>query len=1088
MTADQDGELDVEAFTQFFTEVHEVEPFDWQCRLAEQVLTIGEWPEAIDVPTGMGKTAVLDVAVFALAAEAHRPGHQRRAPTRTFMIVDRRVIVDQAYERATRLAGRLVAAGDGDPSRPATAMVARRLADLAAGPSARLSVKPRPAVPLMVVRMRGGTRWSSAWLSSPAQPAVVCGTVDQLGSRLLFRGYGVGEHRRPIDAALVGTDRLIILDEAHLSRPLAETIDGVDDEETLAINKILEHRRPRPVLMSATLPRQRQPRQGVLALDPAAETSDAARARLSAVRLARLVDIRSKDLSELAAVLTGAAREALARDGVSRVLVTVNTVGLARRVFDLLRSDADGGRLERALVTGRCRGVEREPIAKEWLLPGGRLSADTSRPAAMAEGTRPVVVVATQTVEVGADLDVDALVSECAPLDALLQRLGRLNRRGEMPVPAEAVVVHQAARHDPEGSEQSAVRSYGEATVRTWRWLTERAGVPEPTSAAKIGAALASAPSLDLGPASLPQLLSAEERAALATEPPLCPVLLGTHLAAWARTSPAPVPDQEIGPFLHGVDRGGPRVDIGWRALDSDRSEDWERELENAPIGAHELVSVPLGEAHRWLMGKTVIGGADLEDEPDDADLDPFEERDVVVAWTVLPDGGVERVGPRGLRPGASIVVSSSAGGYDRWGWTGKHRDTVVADVADLPPEDSPPRRGGVHRLRCRAEILRSVLPGAAIPPFPADSDDTEEIGKWLKDLARTASQAGDASGFSEDDGSSEDGMSPGRELSEVDGSGPMDPGPESPTAAEEGTWTAVLAARLNRLLDSLEQQQRQDRRLVPVGGTDERPRWYVILGKRTAGDLDDAEGEDDPNDAGTSAALRPVGLDVHLRDVEGEARRLAAGLGLSDDLCRTVALAGLAHDLGKADPRFQAMLHGGSRLRVEAADELVAKSEMDPSDRARYRLAARLAGWPSGMRHEAISGAILELILRDHREEAAGLDTDLLRHLVASHHGRARPLLPGMADPQPQPVRVRLPGTDEEVTVKSDELLVDWDAPGRFERLGGRYGWWGLALLETILRLADQDVSARYGILDEDDDDESSAGAPEPLAVGERA
>src|SRR5690606_38951048 len=103
--------------------------------------------------------------------------------------------------------------------------------------------------PLSVTRMRGGITWSWRWLDRPDRAAVVVGTVDQIGSRMLFGGYGIGSRLRPIDAALVGTDSIVIVDEAPLARPFVETLRGI--ASTPAVGE-LAVRPPVVVTMSAT--------------------------------------------------------------------------------------------------------------------------------------------------------------------------------------------------------------------------------------------------------------------------------------------------------------------------------------------------------------------------------------------------------------------------------------------------------------------------------------------------------------------------------------------------------------------------------------------------------------------------------------------------------------------------------------------------------------------------------------------------------------------------------------------------------------------------------------------------------------------
>ena len=77
-------------FEDFFRALHDVEPFPWQTRLLKQVAESGRWTSLLDLPTGTGKTAALEVALFYLALEApsqsgnetpwRTPGACRRSP------------------------------------------------------------------------------------------------------------------------------------------------------------------------------------------------------------------------------------------------------------------------------------------------------------------------------------------------------------------------------------------------------------------------------------------------------------------------------------------------------------------------------------------------------------------------------------------------------------------------------------------------------------------------------------------------------------------------------------------------------------------------------------------------------------------------------------------------------------------------------------------------------------------------------------------------------------------------------------------------------------------------------------------------
>jgi CRISPR-associated endonuclease/helicase Cas3 len=215
-------------FAAFFRGVWGFDPFPWQADLLTRLATgedarrsyagtPGEWPAVLGLPTGSGKTAALDIALFHLALEADR-GEKRRAPVRIAFVVDRRLIVDDAYARAEQLARRLKAViADPAGADAVVLKVAQALCSLAG---------PRQP-PLVARRLRGGTPREDDWARTPVQPTILCSTVDQVGSRLLFRGYGVSDSMKPIHAGLLGSDCLILLDEAHLSEPFRQTLEAV---------------------------------------------------------------------------------------------------------------------------------------------------------------------------------------------------------------------------------------------------------------------------------------------------------------------------------------------------------------------------------------------------------------------------------------------------------------------------------------------------------------------------------------------------------------------------------------------------------------------------------------------------------------------------------------------------------------------------------------------------------------------------------------------------------------------------------------------------------------------------------------------
>ena len=103
------------------------------------------------------------------------------------------------------------------------------------------------------------------------------------------------------------------------------------------------------------------------------------------------------------------------------VLVVCNLVAHAQEAYNRIRSQLSGMNIQTELLHGRFNMRDRSE--KEQIIRNATGSKSDTR--------RPIVLVATQAVEVSLDIDLDTIYTEPAPLEALVQRFGRINRRGK---------------------------------------------------------------------------------------------------------------------------------------------------------------------------------------------------------------------------------------------------------------------------------------------------------------------------------------------------------------------------------------------------------------------------------------------------------------------------------------------------------------------------------------------------------------------------------------------------------------------------------------------------------------------------------
>ena len=919
-------------------------PFRWQMRLLRRLLD-ADLPRVVDIPTGLGKTSVMALWLIALAEGA-------LLPRRLVYVVDRRAVVDQA----TRFAERLRSNMPGE--------LAEKLGlDVSAG--------------LPISTLRGGFADNRDWLEDPSKPAIVIGTVDMVGSRLLFEGYGVSRGMRPYHAGLLGVDALALLDEAHLCPPFEALLRQVESRGDGRLGSADDSNSTTPtfslVSLSAT-GRDANDAPPVAAFrleiedreEPVVEQRLVACKRMKVTELTTDANLaESTELTactKIAESLAARAVELGCDDSFSRVLVYCDRRRDAVEAKEFIDRECQrrhkSGKLAGAhgseLLVGERRVRERADLER-WLDEHGFLGTAHERP------STPVFLVATSAGEVGVDLNADHMVCDLVAYERMVQRLGRVNRRGGENRRASIDVL--ALRPElldkvPNNAKEKAAKEKAERAFESR--LVPLRRLPEGDDGRR-----------DASPAAIVELKAKHPDVvrAATTPAPLHPELTRPLLDAWSMTSLKRHEGRpEVAPWLRGwEDDDEPQTDVVWRKFLPCVQAGGEPTVPPAmvaeyfrvaPVHATERLEAASNRVFDWLLKRS----ARIVKRPEDHDL-AIGDREIVVIAIDRAGEYIAHLTLREFRRLAAPATSLQKGELrqrDRLKKEWKDRymrgATLIADVRLCGVRD------GMLDEKCEIEATA------------ADADE-----RW-RDMHEPV----------------------------AGGSRPL----------------------IGFLVEGVDRAEDEEGLVLP-----ERDAWSHIRTFETAidaggvvrGGLAVFKRPDEPSDEESRSVLSaPQSLRAHAEQVAEHALALAQRLQLPEVEAEALVTAARLHDDGKAAERWQNAMNA-------------------PRDTGRPYAKTSGGGNPrllEGYRHEF--GSLLK---------AEGLDLpkdirDLILHLISAHHGNARPTLsPGGCEDGPPSVLESRAG----------------DAALRFVRLQKRYGPWGLAWREALLRAADQSASRAW-------------------------
>ncbi|MBW3083109.1 type I-U CRISPR-associated helicase/endonuclease Cas3 [Bifidobacterium phasiani] len=1023
-------------------------PYQWQCRLMLEVARNGHWPDRIVAPTAAGKTCVIDVHVFLNAMAGLQQWSEsdaelsdgngnayanvlsdvplRRIPRRLVLTVSRRSLVDDQYEEAAALEHVIVNGGE-EPDNAYTAS----LKEFRSGLEYRAGNVSSENKPLRVVELRGGLAASPEnreWRYYPQTCAVICATPDMFGSRLLFRGYGTSAAMRPLEAGLLAYDTVLVADEAHLSRQLVLTAQQVHHLESMAEDdSIRASVAPLQVVETTATPVARGDADvgfsaiGVEETDFAIDES--LRKRLCTPKWVSVDcsatsegQIRQSIVERCAALIQENMEHGEDRDACI-VGCILNTVTAAEKVSAAIskRIKTVTKRPVRTFV-GPMRPYEKQRIAEQ--LRG--IFADTE------SDNIPCCIVGTQTLEVGVDADFADLVTELAPGTSLVQRAGRVNRRGLRP---EAhVYVYGLADGASNADWKKVCGPYSkESCSETIDWLN-----------------------------TLPNGGDSDN-----------------DLSAWS--------------VVRGVLQGNPVPGEQARRLLYQRLEPWD--VENLSHTDESLCGdVNIDELHQspsdlnlWLRDSL-----DGDDTPEIGIVARLLPRDSAVAASMLElappvDGEVFPVRTweqiNGKKNSLRAYLQSD--------------DGILTPLGSVFPQDDErhecrPRRAFLYRISNpegqRVTVLGPHSSNRSIETLqPGDVVVVDTYAELFSDTCGAAMYSPDKGGRAADvynDCSSDVDVIRVDMLAE---------NRESRIADELlANWEALREQRDSEAEESLRRSEELERAVTHAAGClamkeplpDDWPAdaesnvlvdlfsdmgerdirtkktssreyeryydlWVVVRTKESI------LGDDASQEISSERTVLLDGAEGHQQHVAERAKELSERIGLDPMLVESLFVAGMHHDDGKRDERFQRLLRRG---RARGNGPYWAKSVFSSWRAERsFRERNQLRGW----RHEQRSVAEY-MALADRNEHASDkrpVDTGLVERLIGTSHGHGRSTFAhgaGFLIP-------RAAGECSERVKTCAQYLFDeggWES--LVDRTSQRYGYWGVSYLEAILRAAD--------------------------------